>query len=394
MYLYTISQSTGASLQWKAWNEGAEVFTEYGQVGGKLQQQSFTAQPTNVGKANERNPEQQAAEEVEKLYIAQVKNKHYRYSLDEAFEMYNNCKVPRKVKNYKDHGHNMSDMLISSIKKDGTRLMSLNGVCYSKAGLPEEVKVKHLRNAIDALSGYSFDAEVYCHGMSLQRIRAAFTKPERTEKELQAQRNKFKREFGIEMPFNSNEDALKLELHVFDIPVTGVKFVDRAALMIELEEVVQQRGLSDVVKFVPRYITTSPEERLELRNDVVKQGYEGLVHYELDDMYKFGTRASTTQKDKPRYESEALCVGVEKCKNGDGKLLLKACDELYNVSFKCMMKVNRDDGVAYPRDYDTMLNMMGKWITFSYESLSDNSIPCKPVGERERNCNDAGEPVE
>ncbi len=392
--LYKVSQATGKELQWRSWSEGELVFTEYGQFGGKLQVKSYTAEATNVGRSNERNPEAQAKEEVLKLYIAQVKNKHYREDLKESWEMYNDCKIPRKVYNYKDHGHKMSDTLYSSVKKDGTRLESIQGYCYSKAGLVEEVKVKHLREALDKLRHWDLDSEVYKHGMSLQRIRACFTKPVRTPKEVEKQRTKFKKDFGMEMPYDSNEDAKSLELHVFDIPVKGLMFKDRIRLLEQLNEDIVLLGLEQVVKVIFPVLTHSAEERLALRDKVVSEGFEGLVHYEPEDEVYFGTRALSTQKDKPRYDSEAYCYGVEKCKNGDGKLLLRASDKFFNVEFKCMMKVKRRDGKEYPRDFETMQGMVGKWVTYSYEDLSDRGVPTKPVGELERKCDETGEPLE
>ena len=82
------------------------------------------------------------------------------------------------------------------------------------------------------------------------------------------------------------------------------------------------------------------------------------------------------------------------CKNGDGKLLLEAADVLDNVSFKCMMKVNRRDGNTYGRSYEEMQKLVGNWVTFSYEELSGAGVPTKPVGEEVRKCNSKGEPLE
>ena len=99
-------------------------------------------------------------------------------------------------------------------------------------------------------------------------------------------------------------------------------------------------------------------------------------------------------QDKPRYDSECLVLGVEKCKNGDGKLIVRACDKLDRVEFKVMMKVSRRDGNDYPRDVEIMKELIGEWITFSYEELSDKGVPTKPVGETPRKCDETGEPLE
>ena len=43
---------TGAIVQWDIWTEGADICTEYGQIGGKMQTARKTATPKNVGRAN------------------------------------------------------------------------------------------------------------------------------------------------------------------------------------------------------------------------------------------------------------------------------------------------------------------------------------------------------
>jgi hypothetical protein len=91
---------------------------------------------------------------------------------------------------------------------------------------------------------------------------------------------------------------------------------------------------------------------------------------------------------------EAKVIGIEACKNGDAKLICVASDELENVEFRVMMKVKRRDGVKYPRKVVDMEPLVGQWITFSYEELSDKGVPTKPVGELPRKCNEKGEPLE
>lgn len=405
--LYKVSQSTAKEQVWSAWNEGAEVFTKYGQLGGKMQTKSYTAEATNVGRSNERNSEQQAKEEVEKLYIAQQDNKHYSYDIDHAWDMYHDCKEPRKIKNYKDTYKKMSDNLLTSIKLNGSRACVIEGSLYSKIGKKEEIKVDQIREAVELLKGYSFDTEVYCHGLSLQRIRSAWLKPIKTDKEIiKVAKDRAKtsgdscsgtwtKDVAIDyLGYNPNEDAPKLCLYVFDIPVKDTIFHERVNLMIELEKIVREKGLEGVIKFQYPFGTTSHKHRLEVRDRVVSEGYEGLVHYEYDDLYLFGTRAGTTCKDKPRYDSECIVEKVTEDKNGEGVLHVRACDKLDRVKFKCKMKVKRRDGNEYPRDFETMQGLIGEWITFSFEELSDKGIPTKPVGECERECDLTGAPIQ
>jgi hypothetical protein len=396
--LYKISISTGKMQIWSSWSEGAKVLTQYGQQNGKMQISEYTAEAKNVGRANSTTSEEQAVVEVEAQYKDQIDNKHYRLTEEEAQALADDNKEPRKIQNYKDHGHKMSDILYSTVKKNGSRACILDGQLYSKIGRPEEIKVEHLRKAVEKLheAGVAdFDSEVYAHGLSLQRIRSAWLKPVKTEKEVAKIRRDYKNQTGKDLPYDPNEDAAKLKFHVFDIPDRTKTYTERVEDMQALKRYVNTTALLDCFEFIFPSPTKSKEERLNLRDIVVQQGYEGLVHYEPDGMYEFGKRSSNCMKDKPRYDSEALVTGVEKCKDGSGKLLLKACNALDNVVFKCMMKKDRRDGKSYPRDYETMLGLIGKWITFSYEELSDGkNCPTKPVGEEVRECDNEGNPLQ
>ena len=398
--LYKVSMSTGKMQEWKAWTCGAAVTSRYGQVEGKTQDSTYTAEAKNIGRSNETTPPQQALLEVAAMYRDQVDNKHYRLSEEEATTLSKSCREPRKVKNYKDHGHKMSSILLSSKKKNGSRACVVDGVLYSKIGRAETVKVEHLRMAIQTLSEHghgvaTFDAEVYAHGLSLQRIRSAWLKPVRTDKEVEKVQRDYFKKTGKVLPYSPNNEAPLLKFHVFDIPtLTDAGYDNRIVWMEQLEHAVNYLGLEDCFEFIYPVETHSPEERLTLRDKWVKEGYEGSVHYEPEGVYEFGKRSGNTQKDKPRYDSEALVTGVEHCKNGDGKLLLTACDTLDNVKFKCMMKVSRRDGLDYPRKVSDMEELVGKWITFAYEELSDSGIPTKPTGEEERLCDNEGNPLE
>lgn len=402
--MYKVSQSTGKVQVWEAYAEGDQVVRVFGEMDGAMQEPRYTAKSKNTGRSNATTAEGQALVEVEALYTERYTNKHYRYSVEEAVWLSEQCKEPRKIHKYNDHGHKLPDPVYVSVKEDGSRACILGGAMFSKIGRGEDIKVEHLRNAVAALGDVDFDSEVYAHDLSLQRIRSAWLKPIRTDKEIIKVANDKCKKKGTEkvktlsqalevLGYNPNEDAPKLKLNIFDIPVTGVPFKERIELMLYLHGEINRLGLQDNFNFLfPKLMTKAEAEKLH--DEVVLNGHEGLVFYDPEDLYEFGKRSYTCQKDKRRHDSEAFVTGVEPCKNGTGKLLLRACDELDNVTFKCMIKVTRRDGIDYPRDYETMKELIGQWITFSYENLSDAGIPAKPVGECTRLCNDKGEPLE
>ena len=400
--LYKVSVSTGKMQVWEGWVDFDEVCCRYGQLGGKLQTQKYQASPKNIGRSNETTIFEQCEVELQAMYESQVSNKHYRLTQEEAIEFANSNREPRKVTNYKDRYNKMSDELLTSVKKDGSRACVLGGQLYSKIGRPEEIKVDHLRAVVEELGDEAtFDCEVYAEGLSLQRIRSAWLKPVKTDKEIiKIARDRAKSKGSKLIPtslessveylgYNPNDDAPQLKFWIFDIPdTTGKTAKQRQDMMRELKNKLEERKLGTYFEWLFAYQTNSHEERMELLKEVCAEGSEGLVHYEIEGIYEFGKRSTNTTKSKPRYDSEARVIEVTKDKSGQGVLHLQSCDALDNVKFKAKIK-----GDAEFRSFDNMLKHIGDWLTFSYEDLSDKGVPQKPVAERFRECDSEGNPL-
>lgn len=406
--LFKVSASTGKTQIWFAMAVDGEVVSSYGQLGGKLQVDKYVAEPKNVGRSNETDKTTQATVELQAMYKDKITNGHYFESEVEAHKASEVCRIPRKVTNFKDKKHLYENTtMYTSTKFNGSRGCVVDGNLYSKIGRKEDIKVENLKYALDTLfSNYpddtNFDAEVYAHGLSLQRIRSAFLKPVKTDKEVIKVAKDLAKKVGdsgsfntvedavLFLGYNPNEDAHELSFYVFDVPDSeGLVFEERIHKMSLLEDEVDSLGLTNYFVFEYPVLTHSNEERLKLRNKVVDEGYEGLVHYLPNGVYEYGKRSTNTLKDKPRYDAEALVTGVEVCKNGEGKLLLKACDELGNVTFKGMMK-----GDHQSRMFEVQKGFIGQWVTFSYEELSKAGVPTKPTVYETRLCDDKGQPLE
>lgn len=398
--LYKVSRATKAIQTWAAYADGSEIVVEYGQLGGAITEQRTQAEAKNVGKANETSPEVQAFIEVKALYKSQKENSHYFDTIEEAQADLENGFIPQKIHNYKDYGHKLPKVLLSSVKVNGSRACIWKGQMLSKIGRPETVKVPQIAKAIECLADHNifdYDCEIYAHGLSLQRIRSAILKPLRTDKEIvkmQKDQAKFIGEKYIAgkdyLGYNPNDDAPQLKLWMFDIPTKEkTPFKERLALMVEYAKVVQVLGLSDVVNFLFPIETHSDEDRMQLRDAVVSKGFEGLVHYDPEGVYEEGKRTYLVQKSKPRYDAEAKIIGLVSNKKGESTLHMQGSKALNYVKFKLVPK-----GTHEERLYENWLPFVGQWMTFSYEELSDKGVPTKPVGEQIRQCNDDGEPIE
>lgn len=401
--LYKVSVSTNEVQIWEAWTEGNRVFSRYGQQGGKLQTKSIECEPKNIGRSNETTANEQAIKEMEAMYKDQIDNKHYRNTLEEAKDLHQNNRVPMKVSNYKDRYSKMSPTLSTSIKKNGSRGCCLQGQMFSKVGRPEDVKVPHLKAVIEELGELAtFDSEVFAEGLSLQRIRSAWLKPYKTDKEvISLAKNRIKKlgqdveiisyEDALDyLGYNPNDDAPLLKFHIFDIPLADGKttFEERVEKMREFELLIKSKGLDIYFEFLYPVYTHSHEERMQMLSDVCAKGEEGLVHYELYGVYEFGKKSTNIAKSKPRLDAEAFVIGVEKCKNGEGKLIMTCCDALDNVPLKAMMR-----GDHASRMLDVQKQFIGQWVTFEYEELSDIGVPTKATVRETRPCDNEGNPL-
>lgn len=402
--LYKIDNKDKVRI-WRAWTEDSFVVVEHGLEDGKLQQNVYQATEKNVGKVNYISDKDQALVEVKALYEDQKNNQHYRDSLEGAQAVKSDNLIPRKILNYKDGWNKLPETCISSIKLNGSRACIIDGNLYSKIGRPEEIKHKLIKEGVMLAKGHGFgnlDCEVYAHGLSLQRIRSAWLKPVKTSKEVCDVANK---RFNLKgssrvkcvveaikmLGYDPNQDAKKLKLHIFDIPCRqGRTYTERLEEIERFKSLVQRNPvLQNVFDFCNYFETYSHEERMMKLEEVYGQHYEGLVHYDPDGIYEFGKRSNNTQKSKPRLSAEALVIGVEKCKNGEGKLLLRCNGDMDNVEFKAMMKGSREE-----RYYNVQEQFIGQWVTFKYEELSEKGVPTKPVVDETRLCDDNGNPVE
>ena len=348
----------GGSFQtWYAHTRGSEVVATFGKLNGKLRESTYFAEAKNIGKANETTPESQATVEVDALYVKQFKNKHYRYSTEDAEDQVGNCKVPMKIKNYKDNKGKVIFPCYVGTKFNGSRLMCMDSLSISKAGIVEDFKHPSILDQVAQLS-HDIDSEVYRHGFSLQRIQSA--------------RNKL------------NVDSDELMLKIFDIPVANLPIEERIEMMKRLKREIRQKGLNRLEVEIPVLVNNEVELQT-LIDKAIADGYECVVIWNTGGTYEFGVRTSHVYKWKPRYDAEWKVVDCLKDKNGQGVLDF----EINDTTFKAKMK-----GDAESRSYENQILYVGEWVTVEYEEFSDSGIPTKPVAQQERKCDNNGEPLE
>ena len=152
--------TTGKMTQWRAWAVGPSLFTEYGQVDGKLQTSEVICKAMNVGKANETTPEEQAIIECKALY--ELKRKK-GYSDTGMIKIANQ---PMLAHVYEDHKKKLRFPCHAQPKLDGIRCNVNKNILLSREGNPfrclDYLRTLNLEHVLDG--------ELYLHGVPFETM--------------------------------------------------------------------------------------------------------------------------------------------------------------------------------------------------------------------------------
>ncbi len=331
----------------------------HGLIEGKKQSKTTVAKPKNVGRSNETTAEQQAILEAQSKWQHQL-DRGYFQTKEEALGAVETA--PMKAQDFKDQSHKIQYPVYLNPKLDGNRLLLTSDMTgMSKSGLDLNVP-KHWERGLQFLKDFGFlrdglDGEVYAGlksegGLSLQEIVSAFRK--------------------------ENENTHKLRYFVYDIPMAGT-FEQRAQRLAELHDRItrwEAEGIFIPIQVVWTGVANTPEEADIVYEHFVELGYEGMMYRNAKGLYEFGKRSYDLQKRKPRATDEAKVLSVRIDKNNNGVL---TCELETGVTFDCLMRKDSHLTINY-RLYENAQQLIGKYIQFEMECLSDSGVPTKPVG--------------
>ena len=358
--------SAGALKLWEVFTRNEVIVVRHGKLGGKIQEKQTTAIPMNIGRSNATTASEQADTEALAKWTKQ-KKKGYFEDKEEALGFV--TRTPMKAQNFNDYAHKVNYPCYIQPKLNGQRLMiDSDGSSQSKQG--EAVSFpKHWEDDIqqlvalgmmgcDGIDGEVFSGHVKQGGLSLQQIISAFRKP--------------------------NENTSKLFFAMYDVCTD----TDQSSRMKRMS-LIQELGLVNIVS-VPTILVHSPEEADIWYYKWLEAGAEGMVYRNTDAPYEYGKRSYNLIKRKPRLDAEAKVIGCVPDKNNAGLL---SCILQNGVEFKCLMRVDSHPDIDY-RKFNNANTLIGTFITFEYEELSDAGVPTKPVGIGLRNMNANWEPLE
>ena len=330
---------TGATNIWRAWNEGSKIFTEYGQLGGKLQITVGTeAIATNVGRSNERNPVQQAEFEVEAMYKNQLRLKY-----SETVEESSNTRIQPMLAS---DGHKVKFTFPVDVQRkyDGLRCMRVEGGKLLSRG-NKTYSVKHIEEELSRLfpENVMTDGELYIHSISLQQLNSLVKK--------------------------NQKDSINLEYHIYDIPGSGL-WKDR-----------KQRFPTHYdaphIHFVETFTVNSIKEIVKLHDQFIQEGYEGAIIRLPDGVYEFGKRSKSLLKWKVFEDKEFKIVGM---KLGTGKMSecpIFACKNDINDKIFDVVPL----GTMEARKEMLKESNIGKLLTVKFIGRTEDGIPKFAVGK-------------
>jgi ATP-dependent DNA ligase len=301
----------------------------------------YFAAPTNVGRSNERNSEQQAEFEFDAV-IKKQRDKGFRAK----GERKNVRPMPMLAHKFSDHKGKADFPVFVQPKLNGMRMLFDGENGYSRGNkevIPEVIQ--HLK--FDTW-GFILDGELMLPNNQLLQESMKAIKKYRPELSSQ------------------------LIYHVYDVVASDKPYDIRMEILDTI--------LKDAPKNVVRVKTvkaTDESQVSHLHNLFVQDGYEGTMIRDPKMGYEIGKRSYSLLKLKDFTDAEYRIVDVV---DGDGSDVGLAIFELETDSgarFNCRPEGSQENRAEL---FKNRRQLVGKYLTVRYQELSKDGIPIFPVG--------------
>ena len=348
---------TGAIVQWNIWTEGADICTEYGQMGGKMQTSRKTATPKNVGRANATTAEEQAILEATAMHKKRLDGKYSLTIEDAKKEVF----LPMLATDFEKRKDKVTYPVDVQPKLDGVRCMAFwegDSVRLMSRGGKKWECSEHIEKQLEGIlpKGWVLDGELYLHGETFQGI-TKLVKKLRTE-------------------------SVNIEYHVYDVPRTEK---DNKGEWDEhrMEALTKFRDLSidcKSVKVVDTYQADSEDEVYQLQSEFLENGYEGAIVREFEGIYRFGYRSNSLLKVKNFMDEEYKIVDFT---TGVGRFdgcIIWICETANGAKFKVVPQGTMEERQETYYNANQTDYGIGELLKVKYFELTDDGIPRFPVG--------------
>ena len=224
-----------------------------------------------------------------------------------------------------------------------TRVSGVN-IAYSRNG--KVIKsIGHIIDEIELDEGQTIDGELYCHGVSLQKI-GSWIKREQ-------------------------EATLNLSLRVYDI-IEDKPYRERL-------ETIQGLSLGDNASTVPTLPIEEKDRLEELLRESLDNGYEGGIVRWGNAGYEDGKRSNSLAKVKVFDDDEFLVVKIIRSREGWARLRMVTKE---GVEFGASAPGSMVDKHYVADNQDEFL---GRTVTVKYMGYTKDKKPFHPVALRFRN---------
>ena len=242
---------------------------------------------------------------------------------------------------------------------DGELHTQSRGAMNYDAAMYEILSNKTLIDIFKANPGLILDGECYHHGMSLQQLNSVA----RTQKKA--------------------VDYEVLQFYWYDILDINSSFEDRLSKMKQIAEQYNitfnpEREFSNGelrLQFVPQIKISGWNNIMDLHNEYVSEGWEGVVIRDPSKVYKPNGRSNDMIKIKKYKSSEFLITGYELGLRGNEDMVFNLITE-DGIEFKAKPHGDRDLKDWYVNNFEE--ECLNHYATVKYFYLSDDGTPLQP----------------
>ena len=348
---------TGAIVQWNIWTENADICTEYGQIGGKMQTSRKTATPKNVGRANATTADEQAILEAKAMHKKRLDAKYSLTIEDAKKEVF----LPMLAASFDKRKDKVTYPVDVQPKLDGVRCLAYwdgDSVKLMSRGGKQWNCCQHIIDELEQVlpKDWVLDGELYIHGSTFQEITKLVKK--------------------------LRPESVNVQFHVYDVPRAGYEQTELGGstwsnrkISVELIDEFVENCKS--VKVVRTDFAAHEEDVYELQSEYLEEGYEGAIVRERDGEYKFGYRSNKLLKVKNFMDKEYLIAGFT---TGVGRFdgcIVWVCMTEDGQSFKVVPQGTMEER---QETYQNADKHIGDWLKVKFFELTDDGIPRFPVG--------------
>ena len=400
----------GSYQEWRVFAIGDTVMVEFGQTGGKIQTKNTVCKPKNVGRSNETSAEDQATAEAiskwEKQYRLGYRETILELETEEVLSVMLAADAIKK-------SHMIIYPCYVQPKLDGLRCLVTfddNGhPTFNSRGnktYPIQGKIVDQVQVINEVSGFPLlDGEVYLHGLTLQKI-SSLAKKWRTHEDIAKEIQKDfegdnkRRDKAISdgeltyKDFNKDDvsvdvvpeldvdryggyESADLQFHIFDIPhKTKVWYSPsdrehRLNDLLDVREIVADENLSHIHVVLGDFFGDEQSVKDQIAI-YMQDGYEGDIIRNFKGVYEFGQRSNDLLKWKIFQSEECLVCGYVIDKNNEAVL-----EGITKSGKKFSFKMK---GTFKDRNEAAAKRLLDKYVTFTFQALTDGGVPQFPVG--------------